>query len=128
MKKIVIDGIEYELKQAGVTPEKIFVEEVKFPKMEIHLAPKKMPWEKAMDYAKNLGDGWRLPTKEELQAYAPQLKKMGVEGTLWSGSRSPTTPIMRGSCPSAMASPSTTLSTLAMMLSVCGLEPPGSFI
>jgi hypothetical protein len=86
MKKIVIDGIEYELKQAGVTPEKIFVEEVKFPKMEIHLAPKKMPWEKAMDYAKNLGDGWRLPTKEELQAYAPQLKKMGVEGTLWSGS------------------------------------------
>jgi hypothetical protein len=86
MKTIVIDGIEYELKQVGATPEKTFLQEVKFPKMEIHLAPEKMPWEKAMDYAKNLGDGWRLPTKEELQAYAPQLNKMGIVGDFWSGS------------------------------------------
>jgi hypothetical protein len=86
MKKIIIDGIKYELKQVAATPEKIFVEEVKFPKMQIHIAPVEMTWEKAMDYAKNLGDGWRLPTKEELQAFAPQLKKMGIEGPLWSGS------------------------------------------
>jgi hypothetical protein len=86
MKTIVIDGIEYELKQVAATPEKTFVEEVKFPKMEIHIAPIEMTWEKAMDYAADLGDGWDLPTKEELQAFAPQLKKMGVEGALWSGS------------------------------------------
>ena len=86
MKTIVIDGIEYELKQVGSTPEKTFLEEVKFPKMQIHIAPEKMPWEKAMDYAADLGDGWDLPTKEELQAFAPQLKKMGMEGPLWSGS------------------------------------------
>jgi hypothetical protein len=86
MKIIVIDGIEYELKQVAATPEKTFLEEVKFPKMQIHIAPEKMPWEKAMDYAADLGDGWRLPTKEELQAFAPQLNKMGVEDALWSGS------------------------------------------
>jgi hypothetical protein len=86
MKTIVIDGIEYELKQVAATPEKTFLEEVKFPKMQIHIAPVEMTWEKAMDYAADLGDGWDLPTKEELQAFAPQLKKMGVEGTLWSGS------------------------------------------
>jgi hypothetical protein len=86
MKTIVIDGIEYELKQVAATSEKIFVEEVKFPKMEIHIAPIEMTWEKAMDYAADLGEGWDLPTKEELQAFAPQLKKMGVEGPLWSGS------------------------------------------
>jgi hypothetical protein len=86
MKTIVIDGIEYHLKQVASTPEKIFVEEVKFPKMEIHIAPIEMTWQGAVDYAKSLGDGWRLPTKEELQAFAPQLKKMGIEGPLWSGS------------------------------------------
>jgi hypothetical protein len=86
MKTIVIDGIAYELKQVAATPEKTFLEEVKFPKMQIHIAPVGMTWEKAMDYAADLGDGWRLPTKEELQAYAPQLNKMGMEGPLWSGS------------------------------------------
>lgn len=86
MKTIVIDGIEYELKQVGAKLEQVFVEEVKFPKMEIHIAPIEMTWEKAMDYAADLGEGWDLPTKEELQAFAPQLKKMGIEGALWSGS------------------------------------------
>ena len=29
-------------------------------------SPERMTWEKARDYAKSLGDGWRLPTVQEL--------------------------------------------------------------
>jgi len=29
--------------------------------------PDKMPWDKAIEYAKNLEEGWRLPTIEELE-------------------------------------------------------------
>jgi len=29
---------------------------------------KSMPWQEAMDYCESLGDGWKLPTVEELQS------------------------------------------------------------
>jgi hypothetical protein len=30
------------------------------------ISPKSMIWQEAKDYAASLGDGWRLPTREEL--------------------------------------------------------------
>jgi len=30
------------------------------------ISPKKMTWQEAKDYAANLSDGWRLPTRTEL--------------------------------------------------------------
>lgn len=84
--KIVIDGIVYKLTPELVT-ENLQVnklDEVHFPEMDYHLADKDMTWQEAVDYAKSLGPGWRLPTKKELQAYAPQLSRSGKEGVFWS--------------------------------------------
>jgi hypothetical protein len=33
--------------------------------LRVHVAQEKMNWEDAVAYAKSLGGGWRLPTKEE---------------------------------------------------------------
>lgn len=89
--KIVIDGIVYKLIPELVT-ENLHInelDEVHFPEMDYQFADKEMTWQEAADYAKSLGDGWRLPTKEELQAYAPQLSKAGKLGYFWSGSTVP---------------------------------------
>lgn len=86
--KIVIDGIVYKLTPELVT-ENLQVnklDEVHFPEMDYQFADKEMTWQEAVDYAKNLGSGWRLPTKQELQAYAPQLSRSGKEGVFWTGS------------------------------------------
>ena len=86
--KIVIDGIVYKLTPELVT-ENLHVnelDEVHFPEMDYQFADKEMTWQEAVDYAKSLGDGWRLPTKQELQAYAPQLSKTVNEGAFWSAS------------------------------------------
>ncbi len=86
--KIVIDGIVYRLIPELVT-ENLHINQldgVHFPEMDYQFANKEMTWQEAVDYAKSLGPGWRLPTKEELQAYAPQLSRSGREGGFWSGS------------------------------------------
>lgn len=84
--KIVIDGIIYRLIPEPV-PENLHIyqlDEVHFPKIDYQFADKEMTWPEAVDYAKNLGPGWTLPTKEELQAYAPQLSKLGNKNGFWS--------------------------------------------
>ncbi len=45
-------------------------------------------WNQALDYAKGLGDGWRVPTKEELMIiYAsPKGKEYAPSGVFWSSS------------------------------------------
>jgi hypothetical protein len=45
-------------------------------------------WQQAMDYAVELGEGWRLPTKEELAiiANSPRSKEITMYGWFWSSS------------------------------------------
>jgi hypothetical protein len=49
-----------------------------------------MDWNKAMEAAKKLGDGWRLPTIDELEKMYFELEKKGVGnfewGCYWSSS------------------------------------------
>ncbi len=53
-------------------------------------APKQMTWDEANEYCKSLGEGWRLPTKDELnQMYQLKDEIDGFgEGWLWSSSQS----------------------------------------
>lgn len=85
MKEISIDGVRYKLTQIGENVVKN-LNAVTFPAVEFHVNAKEMTWQEAMDYAEKLGDGWRLPTKEELQAYAPQLRELGCKNWFWSAS------------------------------------------
>ncbi len=86
MKTITIDGIDYELKEIDGSSKQQFVDSIVFPSMEIHFASDQMNWQEATRYAAKLGDGWSLPTKEELQAYAPQLRVLGFTQSFWSSS------------------------------------------
>lgn len=54
----------------------------------LDVADKRMSWDDAMEYAKSLGDGWRLPTKFELQAIAESLPETSKLKQLicWSAS------------------------------------------
>lgn len=51
-----------------------------------------MTWEEAMDACRQLGSGWRLPTKEELSGMYEQLYKEGLgnfeEDCYWSSTES----------------------------------------
>ncbi len=53
-------------------------------------APREMTWDEANEYCKSLGEGWRLPTKDELnQMYQLKDEIDGFgEGWLWSSSQS----------------------------------------
>jgi hypothetical protein len=42
-----------------------------------------MNWNDAMEYTKSLGDGWRLPTKEELYLIYKSTNDF-MDGTYWS--------------------------------------------
>jgi hypothetical protein len=58
--------------------------------LELSEIKKDVTWEEAMDYAKELGEGWRLPTKEELAiiANSPRSKEFATEWFFWSSSAS----------------------------------------
>jgi hypothetical protein len=56
-----------------------FLDEVSFEVVEFEIAAREMTWVDAVKYSATLPQGWRLPTREELQAYAPQLKKVWRE-------------------------------------------------
>ncbi len=45
-------------------------------------------WKQAKSYAKSLGDGWRVPTKEELQIIqaSTKAKEFAKDGIFWSSS------------------------------------------
>ena len=53
-------------------------------------APTRMTWDEAITYCSNLGDGWRLPTKDELALMYEHKAELGGfgEGWLWSSSQS----------------------------------------
>ena len=68
METITIDGVEYNLTPIKKTKKKrepiILEQTLKFEVYPEDLG--KHNWESAKKVCKNLGDGWRLPTKEEL--------------------------------------------------------------
>ncbi len=53
-------------------------------------APTEMTWDEAHEYCASLGDGWRLPTKEELNEMYLNKDEIGGFGEtwLWSSSQS----------------------------------------
>ena len=59
-----------EAKVAALTgaPDKPEIRSVKVGELEwqADVADKRMTWQEAKDYAANLGNGWRLPTRTEL--------------------------------------------------------------
>lgn len=86
MKEIIIDNVLYNLVpvEASKKVEYNRFDDIAFPPMDYHIADKDMTWQDAVKYAESLGEGWRLPTLHELQAYSPQLAAMN-QG-VWSGS------------------------------------------
>jgi hypothetical protein len=64
----------------------ITLEAVSFASIDYHMSETRMNWADATAYAASLGAGWRLPTKDELQAFGPQLKNQGHTGDFWSSS------------------------------------------
>ncbi len=73
--------------------EVVTFEPVSFPALDYHVAAGRMTWSAATSYASALGAGWRLPTKEELQAFSPQLKTAGHVGDFWSSSTVPSSAV-----------------------------------
>ena len=86
--EIVINGIVYvpKKKEAKVKVEPIIVE--KNYKFELHpiISNDRLIWDDAVAYAKNIGDGWRLPTIEE--CFIMYNNKVITEGVYWSSSES----------------------------------------
>lgn len=66
MKKVIIDGVEYVPVNSVKKTEKQIVKENIHFELYPEDAPKKMTWDKAIDYCKSLGEGWRLPTITEM--------------------------------------------------------------
>lgn len=65
MKTITIDGVEYNLTPIEKQPKPIILEQhLKFEVYPEDLG--KHSWEDAKKVCEDLGDGWRLPTREEL--------------------------------------------------------------
>jgi hypothetical protein len=56
--------------------------------LELSEVKKDVTWEEAMDYAKELGEGWRIPSKQELQIIeaSPRSKEFATEGFFWASS------------------------------------------
>ena len=63
--------------KSPITGEQIQVAEEDFPDL--------MDWDDAMSACQNLGNGWRLPNKEELEAMYEQLHKQGKGNLNMSG-------------------------------------------
>ena len=69
MKNIVIDGVEYTpvIKKDEVIAKPIVLHKSLILDFEVYPTDLgEMSWDKAKKACANLGDGWRLPTKDEL--------------------------------------------------------------
>ena len=64
MKKIIIDGVEYSLTPIEKKTNKVLEQHLKFEVYPEDLG--EFTWKKAKEACAKLGDGWRLPTREEL--------------------------------------------------------------
>jgi len=86
MKTITIDGVEYNLTPIEKTEPIILEQHLKF---EVY--PKDLGqhnWEDAKKICEELGDGWRLPTKEELNLMWLNRESIGgfAAASYWSSS------------------------------------------
>ena len=69
MKNIIIDGVEYTpvIKKDEVIAKPIVLHKSLILDFEVYPTDLgEMTWDKAKKACANLGDGWRLPTKDEL--------------------------------------------------------------
>jgi len=64
MKTITIDGVEYSLTPVKKETYKVLEQHLKFEVYPKDLG--KFTWKDAKEACAALGDGWRLPTREEL--------------------------------------------------------------
>lgn len=76
MKTITIDGVEYSLTPLKKTESIIVEQHLKFEVYPEDLG--EHDWEDANILCKKLGDGWRLPTREEL--YVMWLNRRTIGG------------------------------------------------
>ena len=63
MKKVIIDEVEYVPREKEIETWKDIETGLIWNKLESH---KSMSWEEAIEYAKTLGNDWRIPTIQEL--------------------------------------------------------------
>jgi hypothetical protein len=87
MKTMTIDGVEYSLTPIEKQSKPIILEQ----HLKFEVYPKdlgKHNWEDAKKICEDLGDGWRLPTKEELNLMWLNIKSVGnfAVGSYWSSS------------------------------------------
>ena len=64
MKKIIIDAVEYSLTPIEKKTNKVLEQHLKFDVYPEDLG--EHTWDEAVKVCNELGDGWRLPTREEL--------------------------------------------------------------
>jgi len=86
MKKITIDGVDYQLTPIQKQKSLILKQQFNF---EIHPDELgKMTWDEAVEAVKKLGNGWRLPTILELHLiYNSELKdNFKTDDYYWSSS------------------------------------------
>jgi len=87
MKTIKIDGVEYNLTPIEKQSNQIILEQ----HLKFEVYPKDLgghSWENAKKVCENLGDGWRLPTREELHLIWLNKESIGgfVAAYYWSSS------------------------------------------
>ena len=89
MKTIKIDGVEYNLTPIEKQSKPIILKQT----LKFEVYPKDLGqhnWEDAKKVCENLGDGWRLPTREELHLMWLNKDSIGgfVAAYYWSSSES----------------------------------------
>jgi len=87
MKTIKIDGVEYKLTPIKKQSKSIILKQT----LEFEVYPKDLGehnWEDAKKVCEDLGDGWRLPTREELHLIWLNKESIGGFDTVyyWSSS------------------------------------------
>ena len=88
MKKIIIDGVEYSLtpikKTEPIIAPIIIEQHLKFEVYPEDLG--EFTWEDAKEACAKLGDGWRLPTREELHLMWLNKDDSFAAANYWSSS------------------------------------------
>jgi hypothetical protein len=84
MKTITIDGVEYSLTPVKKETYKVIEQHLKFEVYPKDLG--KFTWEDAKEACATLGDGWRLPTREELHLMWLNKDDSFAAATYWSSS------------------------------------------
>lgn len=88
MKKIIIDGVEYSLTPIEKKTNKVLEQHLKFEVYPEDLA--EFTWEDAKEACAKLGDGWRLPTREELHLMWLNKDNSFAAAYYWSSSEGDT--------------------------------------